>query len=237
MKVSIVLITILFCSSAWAQTAQSSYEDGLEAFQAERYDDAIKHFEVAYKLAPRAVLVYNISVAHGRLGNFAEAVKHGELAELQGLESPEQEKNRARLLAWRIVQLSSKFKPTPVVSDPIVSDSPEIALAETRPRPKTGWWIAGGATLAVGVVGGIVWGISERSLRDDVTRFDDLKSSEPARANQLLREEIQPTQTIARIGSVITFAASGLGLGLLIYALIPNNDSVRATERGIGIAF
>jgi len=66
-------------STAFGQDrlARTHYEAGSSYYQQGRYDDALREFEEAYRLsseARKAVLLYNIGLAHERLGHLTEAI-------------------------------------------------------------------------------------------------------------------------------------------------------------------
>ncbi len=55
--------------------ARACFERGRDAFQAARFDDAIREFKAAQALQPSPLLDYNIGLAHEQLGHPRTAIK------------------------------------------------------------------------------------------------------------------------------------------------------------------
>ncbi len=70
-------VLLVLCASSVVsaqESARDAYEQGREAFEARRYDDALANFERAYELERRPELLFNIGSALDRLGRAEEAV-------------------------------------------------------------------------------------------------------------------------------------------------------------------
>ncbi len=55
------------------ETSRIHFEAGRAHFDAGRYEDALEEFMRAYEVSERPELLYNVGLAHERLGNYAEA--------------------------------------------------------------------------------------------------------------------------------------------------------------------
>jgi len=54
-------------------SARAAYAAGVKAYQLEAYDDAVRHFTVAYQLDPRPALLHSIARAHDTRGDLPRA--------------------------------------------------------------------------------------------------------------------------------------------------------------------
>lgn len=231
-QTALLISALLWAPSAFAQDANEFYEAGLEAFNQGKYEPSIENFEEAYRLQPKPILLYNIAVAYGRLGKLDEALEHGTLVGLQGLPSPELEKNQARLIAWRTVQNSQGWFVEPPEEREIILPP----LAERR--TKKPWLIASIVTLGLAAGAGVGWAVLELGLQEHADAFDSANASgNSIEAQRILSDEIEPRQGPARALSVSTAVLSVAGLGLLIYALIPYEENRTATFNGNGFSF
>ncbi len=83
-------------------SARELFQKGQAAYRRGDYDEAITHWEAAYRADPRPLILYNISQAYERLGKLSEAVDALEryLREADAAD-PNQSDARARLSAIR----------------------------------------------------------------------------------------------------------------------------------------
>lgn len=59
-----------------AQEARTHFADGIEHFEAHRYRDAIRAWQLAAQLVPSADLWFNIARAHEELSEYEQAIEH-----------------------------------------------------------------------------------------------------------------------------------------------------------------
>ena len=227
--VAVLFALLISPRTAGAQDdAQQLYEEALAAYEAEDWETAAEKFEAAYAIAPRPILVYNIAVAHGRNGDHSTALKYAELAALQGLESPQAEKNAARMLAWSATERALGFEP--VVAEEVTP--PQSVTA------KRGWKIAGVGLLGLGAAAAAVTVVMELQLQDPVSDYES--TTDAATANAILFDEIRPRQRVARIFSAVAIGAGVLGVAALIYGFVPKRDAQSALlvqPSGVGVRF
>lgn len=112
------------------QSARRVYLEGRDAFDAGRYEDALRLFEAAYELSPRPEMLYNIGTTADRLRRNERALEAFEqyLEELPDSELRGPVESRARVLRAEIEQQRA------------LEESLRIAEQETAPEPRK-WWI------------------------------------------------------------------------------------------------
>ena len=97
-----LVMPLLVAAPASAQSdterAKSLYERGMRAYKSGNYERAVSSFRRSYKLAPKSMLLYNLSFAQGKLGDFGEALESAKAADFGGdLEPKARVKNSARI--------------------------------------------------------------------------------------------------------------------------------------------
>jgi hypothetical protein len=97
-----------------AQAAARRFESGQKLYREGRYQEAIKEFEEAHRLAPHASALYNVGRCHESLGNSAQAVDHYERAQ----KAPGVDAALLADLAQRIARLRAQPTRVFVSSDP-----------------------------------------------------------------------------------------------------------------------
>lgn len=76
-----LMTLILLASALHAQDSSTDeqarmlYNNGRMLFDEERYEDALLAWQEAYALSDRPLLLYNIALAHEKLGNYGEAIE------------------------------------------------------------------------------------------------------------------------------------------------------------------
>jgi tetratricopeptide (TPR) repeat protein len=156
--------------------AMQAYNDGKAAYDAGKYEDALKLFLDAQSLYPSPVFHYNIGLCHEALGNLDQAVISYE-AYLRSYknafnEDPEDKVNTenkiARLNKQIELEKAEADKPAEPV-EPVVVPPPEQVDEPAKPsKPGRGLIITGGVLTGVGVavavVGGAVFGMQAADI-------------------------------------------------------------------------
>jgi hypothetical protein len=116
---STVFVSVTLASNASGQDAsydaeaRALFEAGRTAFDAGRYEDALQHFQGAYRRSQRPQLLFNVGVAADRAGRVAEAIAAYE----KFLESVPEDAQRpwieARLAELRALPASGAMPPAP----------------------------------------------------------------------------------------------------------------------------
>jgi tetratricopeptide (TPR) repeat protein len=149
--------------------ARAHFITGKSYFAQDRYADALKEFEEAYRLSKRPGFLYNIGVCHEHLGHINEAI---DAFERYLVESPEASE-RAEV-KQRIDRLRTLPPPRATMGRAVATVPPTAATATTAPPPprpihRRGWFwgvIGGvGALVIGGVVAGVVVGTRDTGPR------------------------------------------------------------------------
>lgn len=126
---------LLLPSPALAQDrlARTHYEAGSSYYQQGRYEEALREFEEAYRLSSegrRAVLHYNIGLAHERLGHLTEAIEELRLY-LEGAPNADD----AEIVTERMRTLQNRLDSTGIVLT--VSEEGAGVIVDGEPRGTT----------------------------------------------------------------------------------------------------
>lgn len=115
--------------------ARALFEAGRTAFDAGRYEDALAHFEGAYRRSQRPQLLYNVAVAADRAGRVREAI----VAYEKFLESVPDDPQRASLEArlQELRALPPSQGPPATTPNPFGEVSPEPPPASVPVTPAT----------------------------------------------------------------------------------------------------
>lgn len=79
---SLLVVVMAMGAAARAAPADSEtvfrqhYDNALNLYSAEQYDEAVREFQAAYAVKPRPRLLFNIGQAHRNLGNYREALRY-----------------------------------------------------------------------------------------------------------------------------------------------------------------
>lgn len=139
---AIACTSATFVTNAAAQDAsydaeaRALFEAGRLAFDAGRYEDALQHFQGAYRRSQRPQLLFNVGVAADRSGRVAEAISAYE----KFLESVPEDAQRpwieARLAELRALPPGGALPPAPNPFAQPTSPPPEVAPPpDTTPVP------------------------------------------------------------------------------------------------------
>jgi tetratricopeptide (TPR) repeat protein len=109
--------------------ARELFERGVEAFDAERYDEALALFLESHALRPSPLVLYNIAVAERRLGRLGDAIAHLE----QYLAGAEPGDARRELILAELEELRRLAAPPP---ETVASRAPDDEPVERRPEPR-----------------------------------------------------------------------------------------------------
>jgi tetratricopeptide (TPR) repeat protein len=136
--------------------ARGLYDAGVSAYDGGRYAEALEHFQRAYELSGRAMLLYNIATAAERARQDELAVRTYEefLANVPDTDLRERVETRIHELREQLARNGDRSS---------TADSPAPAGADPAP------WIVVAAGAAVAVTGGVLLGVglSDRAAVED----------------------------------------------------------------------
>jgi len=231
---------LLFPLGVFAQGAetivrvQMHFEQGAEAFQAGNYELAIKEFEAGNGLLPNPIFLYNISLAHGKLGRIEQSLAVARLAEATGLDEPDATQNRARIAGLNTASAALDMsRAAPRVKDKVPVEEPKPLLSTI------GWLGVGSASL--GVVSLIAAVIVDAGIGASIDNYKEAAAANDQTNYRRLKSEIESDQVVAKS---LFFMGIGLGLvgaGLITYDLYFDGESghvsLTASPDGLGTTF
>ena len=219
------------------QRAREAYKTGDDHYAAGRYEESVKYFKLAYDLSRLPALLFNIANAYERMGDYEKAADYLR----QYLESPKAENVASVRERIRRLELSAEARkreqppeaaagagePPPASGDPsattagaaeLTSRSPDAAVqrdGSARSRRSRALPYTLLAVGAVGIAGGIAFGVVSKRAGDDAEKLcndDGLCTSDA-------EDELDRQRRFA-LGSDISFgigvAAAGAGVLLLL---------------------
>ena len=155
-----LLVLLLLCGTASAggldvELARAHFLTGQSYYDQERFEDALKEFEEAYRLSSRPGFQYNIGVCHERLGRPDLAIEAFKRYLTEDPFTPDRP-----IVEGRIHELESKRQ---AVVASATAQSPRLPVY----RKAWFWGVMGAAVVVVvtGITLGIVLGTRESSLR------------------------------------------------------------------------
>ena len=202
------------------ESVNQHFERGEKHFYDEDYEAAIREFEAANDLIPNAIFLYNISVAHERLGQREKALATAEEAErVGGLGPDESASNRARIAAMRRTK-TAEVAATEVRSEPDVR--PMFSFT------KWGWIGTGTAILGVLMLANVL--VIDGRLADEVEAYKRAAADRNRTEYDRLKSEIDRRQNGARALLVVGTLALLGGIGLVVWDLKFNRQNQPAGE-------
>jgi len=170
-------------SEADIEAAKVHYQSGAKYYEAGAYDEAIREFHEAYRLSKAPALLYNLSQAYDKKGDYANArdnlkryidsgnAEEGEMPQLQ--EKLRAYDQRLRGKPPEPKQTAPKTAPPEPRPAPAPAPPPE-AVTPPPPRPagsgppfKVWKWVAGGAGVA-SVILSTVFAIDAKSQQNKI---------------------------------------------------------------------
>ncbi len=135
--------------------AREVFRRGAAAFGEGRYEDALAAFEEAYRLSGRAVLHFNLALAHDRLRQDRQALEAYEryLAEVEDIPNRAEVERRVEILRRATADETPPQGETPEAGQS--AEAPGGRSSEPGVLP----WIVLGASGAVAVGGGILFAV------------------------------------------------------------------------------
>jgi tetratricopeptide (TPR) repeat protein len=230
--------------------AETLFKQGAELFYVGKFAKALVKFKAADAIAPNAMITYNISLVHVRLGNLDDALAAAQRANQGKLPRKARTQNDARIVALRRV-LTSQQMTGSIAKRTKRSDSAR-PVQPIAPVAKSSFGAVGWTGVSVAIIGAgslVASGVIESSLGGDIDAYRQAAGDRDAARHEDLEASINSKQTY---GQALLFGGAGLlavGGGMVIYELLEAPDSGRSAVTldasvgadsaavGIGISF
>jgi tetratricopeptide (TPR) repeat protein len=148
------------------ELAKAHFLTGQDYYEQQRFEDALKEFNEAYRLSRRPAFQFNIAVCQTRLGRLDEAIAAFERYLSESPATPDRDEVERRIAELRARKAAQAPPPAPVVA---VSKSPPAG----RSAHRRGWvWGVVGAVAAAAVAVGLGVGLGVRG--DTVRTLPDV---------------------------------------------------------------
>jgi tetratricopeptide (TPR) repeat protein len=188
--------------------ARALYDEGVEAYQKDDYEHALRVFEQAYKLIALPRLLYNIAQVHHLKGDCDKARDFYQTYLHEERDPAVRAKTEARLAAMNACVSARQTTAAPVSA----TIAPPPPVEHTSHAPEL---ILGGAGVALGAAGAVAFALSKSA-------FSDLR----AQCVQGCAPQIWQTWRDGQDVSVVLMSAGGAALvtALLLYVLDPGKE-------------
>lgn len=232
--------------------AMQAYNDGKAAYDAGKYEDALKLFLDAQSLYPSPVFHYNVALCQEALGNLEQAVISYE-AYLRSYknafnEDPEDKVNTEnkieRINKQLELQKAEANKPAQPVAPVIVAppSEPQTDLEPAPAHPGRGLIITGGVLTGVGVavavIGGTVFGLESADISG---QLDDVyEAGNPDRVTLEQASALDEDGRAAELNQILLMSVGGavavVGVALLATGIAKRNRAGSSTARLLPVA-
>ena len=213
--------------------AMQAYADGKAAYDAGKYDDALKLFLDAQSLYPSPVFHYNIALCHESLGSLDQAVISYE-AYLRSYnnafgESPEDQVNVQNKIDRINKQIEAEKAATDKPPEPIITEpAPEQEPVEPSKPPGRGMIIAGGVLTGIGVaaaaIGGPVYGVIATNASGELDNV--YLGGNPERVTLEEARALDEKGRLAELNQILLISLGG-AIGIVGIALLAAGISKR----------
>lgn len=216
--------SLAFAATAAAQTPTQADEDAAKAhflagsayYEQANYQDAVKEFNEAHRLAQRPDLLYNISVCYERLSRWDEAIASLRQYLSERPDAPDRAVIESRIKNFEDRRTAEQHKATAVATPPPSANGP--GLVATPPPLRTRHVVSF-------VVGGVGVGLLLAAIGTGVAAqlgYDDLNNKCPnkicASGNQTLRDEQSSGKALALSTDVlIGVGAAAVVAGTILF--------------------
>lgn len=161
----LMMLSLLFATALHAEEPDSNderarmlYGNGRMLFDEQRYEDALLAWQEAYRLSDRPLLLYNIALAHEKLGNYGEAIEL--LYTYRVYATPDEQAGLIEKIdeLQFLIDSAPEDEPVPMPDLPAVAESepaivePPVDTLGTGRRGATLAWAGAGVSGGVGLV-------------------------------------------------------------------------------------
>ena len=218
------------------EKAEAYYERGVKAFFEKKYPQAITYFQRAYSLDPDAVQLYNISLAHSKMGNASDALEAAlEAQSMGGLPKDTALKNEFRIIGYRRVIAAKKvaedINPPTVEKDTTKGDRgvEDPGPSDEEGLGAVGWAGLGTAGLGVGALIGA--GVLNFIVAGNMEEYDTARADGDFGRASGLYSDIGDRQ---EMGRVLLYSGAGLvavGGALFAYDYFGSTETADSADQ------
>lgn len=216
-------------SAEEVEKAQTHFAQGAEYFYKEDYAKAVVEFLNAYKYSPDSMILYNLSMAHAKLGNFDEAYKAAARAqEMGGMADSAALRNDARLDAWHLV-IVGESRARQIAEAPAQPTVVEVSEPDSAPFfqwPELsiiGWSGVGASALGIGLLSYATY--ANISMRGDMDAYEAAAERGDSERYHQLNEDLSKRQTAGLVTLYSGLALTAAGVGLITFDLLKEDDA------------
>jgi tetratricopeptide (TPR) repeat protein len=198
--------------------AEAFYDKGVKAFFEKNFPQAITYFQRAHSLDPSPVVLYNISLAHSKMGNASDALQASlEAQKMEGLPEDTVLKNEYRIAGYR--RVVTAIGVAEAINPPQARDG---SSDKDKPSPKVeedslgavGWAGLGTAGLGVGALVGA--GVLNFIIAGNLDEYDTARADGDYGRASGLHSDIGDRQ---EMGRVLLYSGAGLlAVGSALFA-------------------
>lgn len=247
LRIIILVFGLLAVQPAWAQDdaevedrAVQHFEDGAELFFEEEYEAAIEEFMKGHRISPNAMFLYNVSLAHVKLGNLGDALEAARAARgLEGLDPTTRVQNEGRIAALEVLENTLEIRRGGAGAD---ESEPITMIPQAQPAESDfgvlGWTGVGLTVVGVGLLTGAA--LVELDLNDMWTKYEAAGRRGDESEYLSLRADIKDQQTLGLILLASGVGASAAGITMILVDVFSDGEastSVYAAPRGDSAAF
>ncbi len=242
-RLVVALITALVMLSALPGTvhaqeptdekkAEAYYNKGVDAFFNKKYSLAITYFQRANALDPDPVVLYNISLAHSKMGNPAEALTVAlDAQKMGGLPEDTALKNQFRIVGYRrAIQARQTCE---AINPPVsVKDDDDTKGKQVEPQDRLsvlGW--TGIGTASVGVAALVGAGVTNFIVAGNLEEYDTAQADGDYGRASGLQADIADRQSMGRVMLYSGAALTAVGGALFAYDFFGTAESAEAAEK------
>lgn len=193
------------------ELAEAYYEQGVEAYFNQNFPLAITYLQRAHALDPDPVVLYNISLAHSRLGNTREALRAAlQAEEMGGMPEDTALKNMGRIRAFQLQVTAEEITqalappeaPQAQLPTPPSTPSPLEPPPAIRPLGWIGIGTAGAGALALAGAG-----VLTLIVGDQIESYNSARQGGDYNRALEIQEQIGNQQLL---GQILLYSGAGL---------------------------
>ncbi|QDG53700.1 hypothetical protein FIV42_24030 [Persicimonas caeni] len=212
--------------------AEAYYNKGVDAFFKKKYSLAITYFQRANTLDPDPVVLYNISLAHSKMGNPKEALTAALEAQKMGnLPEDTALKNQFRIVGYRRAIAAREV--TEAINPPAKAEIDPNKVPDKQPQTDEGLSVlgwTGAGTAGLGVAALVGAGVTNFIVAGNLEEYDTAQADGDYGRARGLHQDIQDRQSLGRVMLYSGAGLAAVGGALLAYDLLGGTETAGNAE-------